>query len=95
MSMNSPIQLLSFKSQRKIVVFLMIFMTLVSFQSYAQLAGYSFKKKITIDNTKVFGRADLTDFPVMISKTDVYLKSTCNLLCRQETGKPDLINRLY
>ena len=30
-----------------------IFLLLFSNSAYAQLAGYSFKKKITIDNTKV------------------------------------------
>ena len=76
--MNSPIQLLSIKSQGKMVVFIIVFLAFVSNQSYAQLAGYSFKKKITIDNTKVSGTADHTDFPILISVTDTDLRTTGN-----------------
>jgi sugar lactone lactonase YvrE len=39
---------------------------------------YSYGKKITIDNTKVAGSSSLTDFPVLISLTDIDLRSTSN-----------------
>ncbi len=76
--MNSPIQVFSIKSQGKIIVFLIVFLAFVSNQSYAQLAGYGFKKKISIDNTKVSGTSDLTDFPMLVSFTDADLRTVAN-----------------
>ena len=59
-------------------LFIGICLLIFSNSAYAQLGGYSFKKKITIDNTKVSGTANLTDFPVLISFTDADLKTTGN-----------------
>ena len=59
-------------------LFIVICLLIFSGSVYAQLGGYSFKKKITTDNTKVTGTADLTDFPVLISFTDADLKTTAN-----------------
>jgi len=42
------------------------------------LSGYDFNKLITIDNTKVAGTANHTNFPVLISFTDADLKTTGN-----------------
>ncbi len=41
-------------------------------------SGYGYRKKLTIDNTKVSGTSDLTDFPVLVSFTDADLASTGN-----------------
>ncbi len=51
---------------------------LLCHSAFAQLAGYSFRKQITIDNTKVSGTADLTDFPILFSVTDAALASVPN-----------------
>ncbi len=40
--------------------------------------AYLYKKKITIDYTKVSGGADLSNFPVLVSVTDTELKSIAN-----------------
>lgn len=40
--------------------------------------SYSYKKRITIDNSKVEGSSDLEDFPVLISLTDTDLRTTGN-----------------
>lgn len=40
--------------------------------------GYSYRKLITIDNTKVSGSSNLTDFPFLFSKTDADLADTSN-----------------
>ncbi len=40
--------------------------------------NWQYRKKITIDNTKVSGGADHTNFPVLINSTDVDLKDTAN-----------------
>ena len=41
-------------------------------------AAFGFRKPITIDNTKVSGSADLTGFPVLVSFTDLDLRTTAN-----------------
>ena len=38
--------------------------------------GFSYRKKITIDNTKVSGSSDLTNFPALISLSGNWLKTT-------------------
>lgn len=76
--MKSPAFLISPNTSRKFFAFLIAFIAFVSFHSYAQLPGYGFKKKITIDNTKVSGTADHTDFPIQVSHTDADLKTTGN-----------------
>lgn len=40
--------------------------------------GYVYRRSITIDNTKVMGSADLTNYPAMISGTYAYLATTGN-----------------
>lgn len=40
--------------------------------------GYTYRKAITVDNTKVSGTGDLTDFPILVSHTDTALKTTAN-----------------
>ncbi len=44
----------------------------------AQLPGYSFRKQLTIDDSKVSGTADLIDFPALISITDTDLRTILN-----------------
>jgi hypothetical protein len=51
----------------------------VSAQSW--MAGYNYRKRITINKAQVAGAVNLIDFPVLISITDpdlVYLTSQCN-----------------
>ena len=59
-------------------LFIGICLLIFSNSVFAQLGGYSYKKKITIDNTRVSGTADLTDFPVLISFIDTDLRTTGN-----------------
>lgn len=40
--------------------------------------GYTYQRSVTVDNTKVSGAGDLTDFPVLISGTYSYLATTGN-----------------
>lgn len=40
--------------------------------------GYTYRKLVTQDHTKVSGGADLTDFPVLVSVTDARLKTVAN-----------------
>src|SRR6266571_3245031 len=40
--------------------------------------GYLYKKQITIDHTKVSGGSDLSNFPLLVSITDVSLKTAEN-----------------
>lgn len=40
--------------------------------------GYTYRKKITVDPTKVSGSGSLTDFPFLVSHTDAALKTTGN-----------------
>ena len=40
--------------------------------------GYNYRKKITVDATKVSGAGSLTDFPFLVSHTDAALKTTAN-----------------
>ncbi|MCK4791868.1 MAG: DUF2341 domain-containing protein, partial [Desulfobacteraceae bacterium] len=42
----------------------------------AVVCDYSYKRQITIDNTKVSGSADFTDFPALISLSGNWLKTT-------------------
>lgn len=75
--MKNSAQATSFIAQGKYIVFLIAL--LISCNSaYAQLSGYDYKKKITIDKTKVSGKADLSNFPILISITDEDLKTIGN-----------------
>lgn len=40
--------------------------------------GYTYRKKITVDATKVSGAGSLTDFPFLVSHTDTALKTVAN-----------------
>lgn len=40
--------------------------------------GYTYRKKITVDATKVSGSGSLTDFPFLVSHTDAAIKTTAN-----------------
>ncbi len=40
--------------------------------------GYSYRKLVTVDRTKMSGSADLTNFPVLLSVTDTALRTTGN-----------------
>lgn len=40
--------------------------------------GYTYRKKITVDATKVSGSGSLTDFPFLVSHTDTALKTVAN-----------------
>jgi len=40
--------------------------------------GYTYRKKITVDATKVSGAGSLTDFPFLVSHTDTAIKTVAN-----------------
>src|SRR3990167_6482029 len=40
--------------------------------------GYTYRRTLTVDNTKVSGTGDLTNFPILFSGTYTYLKTTGN-----------------
>lgn len=40
--------------------------------------GYTYRKAITVDHTKVNGTGDLTDFPILVSHTDTAIKTVAN-----------------
>jgi hypothetical protein len=46
--------------------------------AYAQLSGYKYRKKLTVDNTRVSGAGTLTNFPVLISFTDPDIATISN-----------------
>ncbi len=56
-------------------------------------AGYLYYKQITIDHTKVTGGADLTNFPVLVSRTDTDLRSVANGGLVQSSNGYDIIFR--
>ncbi len=57
---------------------LLLILLLFSNEALSQIAGYSFRKKITINNSLVSGTGDLTDFPLLFSITDTDLRTTGN-----------------
>lgn len=61
-----------------VIVCLIAFFSLINSQANAQLLRYSYKKKITIDNTKVSGTADLSNFTFLINHTDADLRTIAN-----------------
>ena len=63
---------------KTINIFSVFFLLFSWFGLNAQPSGYSYGKKITIDNTKVSGSSSLTNFPVLISLTDNDLRTTAN-----------------
>ncbi len=69
---------IAFKASWKFIALLIAFLSLLSYQGYAQVSGYGFKKKITIESDSVSGSSDLTNFPILISVTDADLKTTGN-----------------
>lgn len=42
------------------------------------VSGYCYRKKVTIDVSKVGGSADLTNYPMLFSSTDIDLRTTAN-----------------
>ena len=44
----------------------------------SQPAGYSFGKQILLQSSQVAGSTDFTDFPALVSFTDVDLRTTAN-----------------
>lgn len=63
----------------RIVRYLFVLVLLVlPVELFAQLAGFEYRKKFTIDNTLVSGSTDLTNFPVLISLTDADLATVAN-----------------
>lgn len=48
----------------------------VSYPPYAN--GYTYRKKITVPYTNVYGSSNLTDFPLVVSFTDAVLKTVAN-----------------
>lgn len=59
------------------ISFLTIFLCFLG-RSYGNLPGYSYYKLLTIQNPMVSGSGNHTNFPVLISHTDLNLRSTTN-----------------
>lgn len=60
---------------KNLVVFLFLF---YSPNIFAQPAGYGFVKKISIQSSQISGSSTFTDFPILVSFTDIDLKSIAN-----------------
>tara|TARA_R100000908_G_scaffold23815_4_gene9835 strand:- start:60017 stop:67576 length:7560 start_codon:yes stop_codon:yes gene_type:complete len=61
------------------IALLILLISIISSEAlFAQVSGYTFRKKFAVDNAQVSGATDLTDFPVLISLTDADLRSTGN-----------------
>ncbi|NQW06905.1 MAG: hypothetical protein HQ480_00215 [Candidatus Pelagibacter sp.] len=71
--------------------FIVIISVFINFSLLAQPSGYSYGKKITIDNTKVSGSGSHTNFPVLISLTDNDLRTTGNSGYVQSSNGYDII----
>ncbi len=56
----------------------LILALLISEVAFAQLSGYQYRKKFSVDNTKVSGASNLTNFPVLISLTDADMATVAN-----------------
>ena len=61
------------KNLKLLLIFLFIY-----FNGYTQPAGYGFGKQLLIDATQVSGPSPLTNFPMLVSITDVDLRSVSN-----------------
>jgi hypothetical protein len=72
-------------------IFIVLTSVFINFSLSAQPSGYSYGKKITIDNTKVSGSGSHTDFPVLISLTDNNLRTTGNSGYVQNSNGYDII----
>jgi len=73
------------------IFFALAFFASPIFVSEVQAAGWynaswQYRKQITIDNTKVSGTANLTNFPILINRTDIEWKDTVN---GGKVGQPD------
>lgn len=67
--------------------FLFIICLIFQDVALAQLSGYEYRKKFTVDNTEVSGSTDLTNFPVLINITDSDLATVANAgLVRSSNG---------
>lgn len=60
------------------ILFLILASLLFAEAAYAQLSGYKYRKKLTVDNTRVSGAGTLTNFPVLISFTDPDIATISN-----------------
>ena len=65
------------KCSTSIILTLLLIITITEL-AQAQLAGYSYRKKLTVDNSQVstVSNTDLTNFPVLISLTDTDLATS-------------------
>ncbi len=72
---------------KKVLFVLAFFMFSETLYAQTWLSGYCYRKSITIDNTKVSGSTNLTDFPLLLSITDIDLRSvTYNGNVESSTG---------
>jgi biopolymer transport protein ExbB len=76
---------------KKNYLFIVLTSIFINFSLLAQPSGYSYGKKITIDNTKVSGSGSHTNFPVLISLTDNDLRTTGNSGYVQSSNGYDII----
>ena len=76
---------------KKKYLFIVLTSIFINFSLLAQPSGYSYGKKITIDNTKVSGSGSHTNFPVLISLTDNDLRTTGNSGYVQSSNGYDII----
>jgi len=51
---------------------------LLAGNAWAQLSGYSFQKRLDVDNAQVSGSTNFTEFPVLVDFTDADLRTTAN-----------------
>lgn len=67
------------------------FFTVKQIRAASWTNGYIYRKQISVDNTKVSGAADLTDFPVLVSITDNDLKATSSGGKVEDTNGYDIV----
>jgi hypothetical protein len=71
-------------------IFILFFLLILAPHAFAQnwMSGYSYRKKITIDKSKVSGAASLSNFPVLIRIQDTGLKylSSCESRLKSNKG---------
>ena len=72
-------------------LFILLTSIFINFSLLAQPSGYSYGKKITIDNTKVSGSGSHTNFPVLISLTNNDLRTTGNSGYVQSSNGYDIV----
>jgi hypothetical protein len=72
------LHLLNYISSKVNFLFLVICISFLAVDAFAQLSGFDYRKKYTIDNSQVSGSTDLTNFPVLVSITDADLADELN-----------------